>query len=455
MNTTSVLAAVSRKAGGLQNSVRRLHQCLNELPGVSVRIVSLRDEHSAEDMPEWLPLPVKACLVVGPRAFGYSPQMLAELLSDDAPIMHTHGIWQYPSVATSSWHQKTGKPYLISPHGMLDSWAVQNSAWKKRIALAFYERKHLEQAACIRALCESEAQSIRSFGLKNPICVIPNGIDLPVLENAETLKIETLKSTSTGVEHVKTLKAEKLKSEHPGSVGTCQHFRISDLAASGRKVLFYLGRIHPKKGLVNLLRAWHQAQSAERTAEEWVLAIAGWDQGGHEAELKTLATELGIQWADVRANSKTLKAERLKGETDFSLSACQHVSVLFLGPQFGEAKSTCYANCDAFILPSFSEGLPMVILEAWAYGKPVLMTPECNLPEGFVANAAIRIEPNPESIARGLATLFQASTSDLQPIGARGRMLATSRFTWPKIAADLKAVYDWVLGGGSKPSCLV
>jgi poly(glycerol-phosphate) alpha-glucosyltransferase len=428
MNTTSVLAAVSRKAGGLQNSVRRLHQCLNELPGVSVRIVSLLDEHSTEDIPEWLPLPVKACPVIGPRAFGYSPQMLSELLSDDAPIMHTHGIWQYPSVAMNAWHQKTGKPYLISPHGMLDSWAVQNSAWKKRIALALYERKHLEKAACIRALCESEAQSIRAFGLKNPIAIIPNGIDLPP---------DGGRRTEDGRQ----------------SSALCP-------LPSDRKVLLYLGRLHPKKGLANLLRAWAAVQGSCHASPvtrhpDWVLAIAGWDQGGHEAELKSLATELNIPWTDVRdrRESDSISAFRF-----------QDFSVLFLGPVFGQEKAACYANCDAFILPSFSEGLPMVILEAWAYGKPVLMTPECNLPEGFTAHAALRIEQvgrvTPcapgvgHSIERGLADLFRLPSSGLCSLGSNGRNLVAEKFTWPKIATNLKSVYDWVLGGGEKPGCV-
>ena len=97
----------------------------------------------------------------------------------------------------------------------------------------------------------------------------------------------------------------------------------------------------------------------------------------------------------------------------------------------------------------------MVILEAWAYGKPVLMTPECNLPEGFAANAAIRIEPSAESIAQGLHMLFQSSISDLQSAGSRGRALVAEKFAWPKIASEMKSVYDWVLGGGTKPGCIV
>src|ERR1039458_6554006 len=73
---------------------------------------------------------------------------------------------------------------------------------------------------------------------------------------------------------------------------------VSSLKTDGRKVLLYLGRIHPKKGLVNLLKAWKQVSGQWSVVggqrSEWVLAIAGWDQGGHEDELKRLATELGL-----------------------------------------------------------------------------------------------------------------------------------------------------------------
>ena len=85
-------------------------------------------------------------------------------------------------------------------------------------------------------------------------------------------------------------------------------------------------------------------------------------------------------------------------------------SIVFLGPQFGAEKdANAYRACNAFILPSLSEGLPMTVLEAWAYGKPVLMTPECNLPEGFSAEAALRIGASPEAIADGLRKLIEMS----------------------------------------------
>lgn len=138
--------------------------------------------------------------------------------------------------------------------------------------------------------------------------------------------------------------------------------------------------------------------------------------------------------------------------------------MFFLGPQFGAEKDACYRNCDAFILPSYSEGLPMAVLEAWAYAKPVLMTPECNLPEGFTANAAIRIEqvgrdtPCAQGLAftieAGLSELIRLPPSALRTMGDNGRSLVASRFTWPKIAQDMKSVYDWTLGGGTKPTCV-
>jgi glycosyltransferase involved in cell wall biosynthesis len=402
MNTTSVTASISRKAGGLQQSVRRLHQSLNEIPNIKVSVAALLDEYSTRDVQEWRPLPVSLSPVFGPRAFGFAPGLLAKLLRADADILHAHGIWQYPSMAVNRWHRKTGRPYLVSPHGMLDSWAVRNSAWKKRLALAVYERRHLEGAACLRALCEPEAQAIRQFGLRNPICIIPNGMDIPEDQKAER------------------------KNQNAPWKGRVE---------AGRKVLLYLGRIHPKKGLANLIKAW----AAKRKSEKWLLAIAGWDQSAHERELKLLCKELGVPFSDVRTPNLNSAAN----------------SILFLGPQFGDFKTACYENCDAFIMPSFSEGLPMVVLEAWAYGKPVLMTPQCNLPQGFAADAAIRIETGVGSIAAGLDFLLQASDNQIQILGKNGRSLVAKSFNWPQIAQKMAQVYQWLLGSGEKPACVI
>ena len=436
MKVNVVIDSVSRAAGGLFDAERRLWQSLQET-GVKVSAFSLADEFSARDANHWLPIVPECFPVVWPSALGRSGQLRARLLAEPADLLYRSGLWKWPSRYALEWSRQHDKPEIVATHGMLDPWAVKNSAWKKRLALLLYEREHLGRAACIRALCEAEARAIRAFGLKNPIAIIPNGIDLPAIPNAENPKVESKNEFQLSLAR---------EMAPPISSGSVSAF------AGGRKTLLYLGRIHPKKGLVNLIRAWDSNRKSQiggpssvvsGPSSEWTLAIAGWDQGGHEAELKRLCDELGIAWQDVRGQ-----------KSDFSVSAFQRFSVLFLGPQFGEDKATCYRNCDAFILPSFSEGLPMVILEAWAYGKPVLMTPECNLPEGFAANAAFRIETNVESIAQGLRELFETPSAERQALGDNGRRLVAEKFAWPKIAAEMRSVYEWVLGSGPKPGCV-
>jgi len=297
---------------------------------------------------------------------------------------------------------------MISPHGMLDPWAVQHHRWKKVIAYALYESNHVRGARCIRALCESEARSIRQMRLKNPVAVIPNGIDLP--------------STS----------ANGLKEDAPWTEGL----------RAGQKVMLFLGRLHPKKGLTNLLKAWvAHRKDQNRGHDEWVLAIAGWDQDGHEADLKKLCTDLDLPWKDLKKTGDSRPAQD-----------SEEASVLFLGPQFRDAKAACFRACDAFILPSFSEGLPMAILEAWAYEKPVLMTPECNLPEGFAAEAAFRLDTSVQGIVEGLRVVMSVSDEALKEVGGRGRRLVEEKFTWSTIASQVKDTYEWMLGGAEKPS---
>jgi len=276
---------------------------------------------------------------------------------------------------------------------MLEPWALQNARWKKRIAALLYEDRHLHGAACLRALCEAEAQSIRTYGVHNPISVIPNGVDLPQLTESSVAE--------------------------PASPA----FRTF---AQGRKILLYLGRLHPKKNVANLIRAWKQLLNSHPSPrEDWALAVAGWDQAGYERELKRL-------------------------NNDYGLAA----SVRFLGPLFGQEKDAAYRACDAFVLPSLSEGLPMAVLEAWAYAKPVLMTPECNVPEGFAAEAAVQIGTKPGEIAVGLKKLTEMSDSARTAMGGRGHALVATKFSWPRIGEQMRSVYEWLLGGGPPPEAV-
>jgi len=388
MKLCCLTSSVSRLAGGLFEVTRRMAQTLSAQESIDVQVLGLVDAHTAEDMPAWEPLVPHAFPVHGPRRFGYAHALGEEMKHINADIAHVQGLWMYPSVACLTWSRRTGRPYSIAPHGMLDTWALRNSWWKKRFAAWVYQDAHLKGAACLQAGGPAEEQSFRNYGLRNPICIVPNGIDLP-------------------------LRTTKIKEPTWGHI-----------IESGQKILLYLGRLHSKKGLLNLLQAWAMLQNESVQSKGWHLVIAGWDQdgGGHEVELKKIVAEMNL-------------ASR----------------VHFVGPQFGADKQACYNAADGFILPSFSEGLPMVVLEAWSWSLPVLMTAECNLPIGFTTGAAMEIRPDPENIKRKLFDFFSASDTQRQDMGLRGQTLVKEQFSWNKVAADLHKMYHWVLNGGSVP----
>ena len=410
MHTICLLESVSRTDGGIFEAECALQRELFLGQGVQVDVVGLEDPFTAQDAARWLPLEPRSVKVKGPSAAGFSPDLLP-VLDPKADLLYAATLWKYPSWAALQWAERNGKPMMAAPHGSLDAWALSNAAWKKKIAAALFKNRQLHKATCLRALCQSEAEAIRAYGLTQPIAVIPNGVDLP--DFTET------------------------RDEGRGA--------RADDQSSEKKTLLFLGRIHPKKGLPNLIRGFKKAIDSRRSTLDapWQLVIAGWDQGGHEAELILLCQQLGLSFSH--------KMHKMDSSSAFSLQS----SVLFFGPAFGEEKQALLRRADAFVLPSLSEGLPMSVLEAWSYRLPVVMTPECNLPEGFAADAAIRIETLVESITQGLDSLFSMSASDLQAMGTKGRALVEDRFTWKTIAAQMREVYDWMLGGGATPSSVV
>lgn len=396
MKLSILTASVSRNAGGLFTSVRKLTQSIQK-DGVACQVHAFKDEHTGADVGAWVPLDVTTYAGKGFPFFPVSLPMRNAVIASYPDIVHCHGVWQYPSLIDLAIKSKLSVPYVISLRGMLDAWAVKNSAWKKKLIGFLFENRHLRNASCIHALCQSEADSIRAYGLKNPIAIIPNGVDLsdfaPSAFNLQGLK--------------------------------------------KRRRLLFLGRIHPKKGLRELIEAWAMVQEA--WGANWELVIAGWDDGGHLDGLKKQATSLGLQWA----------AGELGSDLCPSSSAFH-----FVGPKFGAEKDSLLRSVDAFILPSFSEGLPMSVLEAWSYGLPVIMTSQCNIPLGFDLRAAVRIDPEAESIAEGLRHFFSLPNDEQEAMGLRGRRMVEKQFTWEKIAEDMCSVYKWILGGGSPPACV-
>lgn len=409
MKVVFVTSSISRAAGGLFDGVRRLAQSVAER-GEQVRAFGLEDAWSATDGALWKPVEARAFPITGHAGFGFTPRLKRELLDAEADLVCSHGLWRYTSVAVHCWHRKGGRPYIVHPHGMLDGWAVRNSRWKKRLASICYEAAHLRDAACLCALCEAEADAFRQYGLRNPIALIPNGVDVEEAGDVRALERESV-----------------------SSVGALER----ETVPTGRKVLLFLGRIHPKKGLANLLKAWKEVGK-----KDWVLAIAGWDESGHEPQLKRLCAELGLSWAEER------RRENEEGR------AQREGSVVFLGPQFGEAKAECYRWCEGFILPSLSEGLPMAVLEAWSYGKPVLMTPQCNLPQGFTAGAALEIPTDAAGITRGLLEFMGMTDCQRMRIGQCGLELVRAGFNWKSIGAQMQSVCAWVTGNGPRPDCV-
>jgi glycosyltransferase involved in cell wall biosynthesis len=413
--------SLSRNAGGLFESVRALGKELAKL-GVDVSVSGLLDQHWGRDKEAWVPLSARAFSFIGPRAIAWSPDMDNALDEARPDLVALQGLWQYSSLATRRQWRRNDTPYVISPRGMLDKWALANSRWKKLLAALAFENAVLRDAACLHALCEAEAEAIRAYGLRQRIEVVPNGVELPAVLAGDS------------------------RSKTEDSRG-------------GRGRLVFLGRIHPKKGLMGALRAWAQIRnspSAIRDSASWQLVIAGWDQGGHENELKELCGELGLRWHAL-AGDRRLKIE----EGDASLHATSHpppatvpkalaldsAEVLFFGPAFGEEKEVLLRSADAFILPSFSEGLPMSVLEAWSYGLPVVMTPECNLPEGFTHGAALEIRNFEMGNLKwqGLRELIEITEADRREIGLRGRRLVEEKFTWQKVAGRMKEIYDSLL----------
>lgn len=223
-------AFASRRGGGVAEAVAAQAAMIRSL-GAEPRVFALADGEQ--------PLvaePVELSRVTGPLRFGFAPEQYRRLIEARLDLLHLHGIWMHPSRVGLRWARATGRPYVISPHGMLDRWITARGRWKKGPARLAYERAGWATASRLHALTVIEAADIARESGRGDALVIPNA-------GPAALRPPT--------------------SPPPPTV-------------------LYLGRIHPKKNLAALIAGW---QLAARPAAAR-LRIAGWGERGDVAQLR-------------------------------------------------------------------------------------------------------------------------------------------------------------------------
>jgi glycosyltransferase involved in cell wall biosynthesis len=315
VNIIHVVPAITEEASGPSYSVVRLCESLLEA-GDEVTLAAM----------DWAPIArPPACLRtfpmgVGPRRLGRSPAMARWLeeqaRSGQVAVLHNHGMWQMNAVYPGRTAARYGTPYVVSPRGTWSAWAMANGSVMKKPFWSLLQRPAVEPATCFHATAESEYEDIRRLGFRQPVAVIPNGIDiLPPM----------------------------------------------DKTGDGRRTVLFLGRIHPVKGLDMLLHAWGAVQAR---FPDWRLRIVGSDDGyhgssGYMSVLKRLAAALGLQRIEFSG--------ALHGAAKWQAYAD---SDLFVLPTYSENFGMSIAEALASGTPALvSKGAPWSGLEARRAGR--------------------------------------------------------------------------------------
>lgn len=251
MRVAFLAGHLSRRASGVRQMIEGLSGAL-ATGGMEIKVFGIRDPAWARDAGEWKGATAEVFDRFGPANFGFMPGLSRALSSYDPDLVHLHGIWMYSSAVAAGWAERSARPLVISPHGMLAPAALSYSPGRKRIVRAMFQDRCFARASGYHATAEAEAADIRSYLDDVPIAVVPNGVD---------------------------------------------DSSISLPSFSGRrKRVLAIGRMHPVKGYDRLLRAWAQV---EDDFPCWTLEIAGPDPDGHGATLRTLIKDLGLGRATI------------------------------------------------------------------------------------------------------------------------------------------------------------
>lgn len=345
--------------------------------GHDVRVLTVEKAGEAPVLPDPKLVESKVFpMTIRSRHFGWSRQyaQALDVFLEDADVVHIHAIWNFVSWRGMKSANRAGIPYFVAPQGSLEDWALGRSRHAKALYARLTEKPLFDHATAMQALTQAEEAQCQRFGIKAPARILPNGVDLDLIDQIK------------GRENLQ---------------------ERANLPGQGR-ILLFLSRIFPKKGLDLLLDGFSRALT-----DDVYLVIAGHDAGtGYQSDIEDRAQSLGI-------------ADRVR----------------FIGEVRGDEKFRVLRGADAFALTSYSEGLPVAVVEAMACSLPVLITPGCNFPDVEKRGAGWLVDPDAEAVASGIRSVF-VDLEEARKRGSKARQWVEEEFTWPRIAERSVEIYE-------------
>ena len=374
MKVLHVISSLSRSAGGPSRSVQGLVAGLCSA-GIEAWLLSLQ----CGDKP-W---------VEGVAHFANGEPFENVVAKIKPSVVHLHGLWSLELHRCVNICRRWRIPYVIAPRGMLEPWSLQQKWLKKRIARFLYQDRDLKCAAALHATAESEAEQFRRLGFRNPIIVSPNGVNVPNFEVANkesTLELRT--RTNANV-----------------------------------KIALFVSRMHPKKGVLELIEAWYKIQTKDWKCE-LVYTVSGEFEKEYEAKVKARVKELGLE-------------DRF----------------IFTGALNDDEKWKAYARADLFVLPTYSENFGIVVAEALWAGVPVITTkgtPWKELENRKCGKWIDLPDEGPNSsgwsvLVAALECMMSMSDGERRQMGENGRRLVEEKYTWDAVVKEMAKGYVAVI----------
>lgn len=382
MKILQTISGMSAKSGGPStctlDMMNGLHDISTNADLLTVKCSNLTEHNLGEGMP-WLKELENDCKT----PFVISKNVQHFLLNSDYDLYHANALWMGMNHDTCRIARKLGKPYIISPHGMLYPTALRVHAWKKWILLNLWYNKDIHNACCLHATCGREMEHCRAFGYKGAIAVIPNAVVFP----------DYLKSFQ----------------------------RQSDSFSfiNGKRNIGFLGRLHPIKKVENIIYA---------------LELLRGGNNGQEL-ISQLCLHIMGKYDDSYESWLNEEVKRLHLENN----------VEFVGQVSGKEKYNRLCNLSALMVPSVQENFGMIVPEALICGTPVYASQGTPWSELNECNAGWWRDNKPETIANIIKDILLLPNEELHEKGKNGRKLMEEKYEQHKVAAMMKRLYEWII----------